>query len=83
MITVGVRELKQRTSDLIRQVRQHGREIQITYRGEVVALIVPVMRPAQTETESAWATLDTLAAEIGAQWQEGVTSVEAVVEGRA
>ncbi len=79
MITVGVRELKQRTSDLIRQVRQDGKEIQVTYRGNVVALIVPVHRPS---TRDAWANLDTLAAEIGAHWPEGVTSLDALTEVR-
>ena len=82
MLTVGVRELKQRTSDLLRQVRQSGKEIQITYRGEVIALIVPVKR-AQNDAGDAWATLDTLAAEIGAHWPEELTSVDALAEARA
>ena len=83
MVTVGVRELKQQASELIRQVREDGREFQVTYRGEVVALVVPVTRPRQTDIEDAWEQLDILAAEIGARWPEGVTSVEAVAEGRA
>ena len=83
MITVGIRELKQRTSDLLRQVRQDGADIQVTYRGEVIAVIVPVLRPDQANPNNAWADLDTLAAEIGAHWEEGITSVEAVTEGRA
>ncbi|MBC8508810.1 MAG: type II toxin-antitoxin system prevent-host-death family antitoxin [Chloroflexi bacterium] len=83
MVTVGVRELKQQASELIRQVREDGREFQVSYRGEVVALVVPVTRPQQTDIEDAWEQLDILAAEIGARWPEGVTSVEAVAEGRA
>jgi len=83
MITVGVRELKQRASELIRQVREDGQEIHITYRGEVVALVVPVRRATQPEAEAAWASLDALAAEIGAHWPQDVTSVEAVAEARA
>jgi prevent-host-death family protein len=83
MITVGIRELKQQASELIRLVREEGKELQITYRGKVVALIVPVARPKQAESEAAWASLDALAAEIGARWPEGVTSVEAVAEVRA
>ncbi len=78
-ITVGVRELKQRTSDIIRQVRQNGLEVQVTYRGEVIALIVPVRRPAP---KGAWASLDTLAAEIGARWPEDVSSLDALNEVR-
>lgn len=83
MITVGIRELKQRASDLLRQVRQNGQEIQVTYHGEVIALIVPVQRPRQEESSDDWASLDTLAAEIGAHWPEGLTSIDALAEVRA
>ena len=79
MVTVGVRELKQRTSDIIRKVRQNGMEIQITYRGKVVAIIVPVRRP---ETGGAWASLDALAAEIGAHWPKDITGLDALNEVR-
>ncbi len=82
MITVGIRELKQQTSELIRLVRQEGRQIQVTYRGEVVALLVPVGRSEQTAGVDTWASLDVLAAEIGARWPVDVSSVEAVAEGR-
>ncbi len=82
MITVGIRELKQQTSELIRLVRQEGRQIQVTYRGEVVALLVPVGRSAQTAGVDTWASLDVLAAEIGARWPGDVSSAEAVAEGR-
>jgi prevent-host-death family protein len=82
MLTVGVRELKQKTSELIRQVREDGLEIEITYRGEVVALLLPVVRqPVESEAE-AWAELDHLAAEIGAGWPAGVTAAQAVAEAR-
>ncbi len=81
MISVGIRELKQRTSELIRLVRESGSEVQITYRGEVVALLIPVTRSSQNEAQ-AWAEIDHLAAEIGARWPEGVSAVEAIAEGR-
>ena len=82
MVTVGVRELKQQASELIRKVREDGQEIQVTYRGKVVALVVPVKSPPQSELEEAWKRLDVLAAEIRASWPDGVTSVEALAEGR-
>ena len=50
MVTVGVRELKQQTSELIRQVRDKGDEIRVTHHGKVVARIVPVA-PSAEETE--------------------------------
>src|SRR5215211_3187951 len=41
MTSVGVRELKDHTSEIIRRVRDDGETIDITYRGEVVATIQP------------------------------------------
>lgn len=78
MQTVGIRELKQHTSELIRRVREEGSEIQITYRGEVVALLIPVTRPTSEEDAQAWAELDHLAAEIGARWPAEISAAEAI-----
>ena len=77
MLTVGVRELKQHLSDLLRQVREGGQEIQIIYRGEVVAPMVPIKHAPHDESGDAWATLDTLAAEIGARWPKDVAEARA------
>lgn len=82
MLTVGVRELKQRASELIQMVREEGSEIQITYRGEVVALLIPVTRPTSQEEAQVWAEIDHLAAEIGARWPAGVSAAEAISESR-
>jgi prevent-host-death family protein len=45
MARVGLRQLKNRLSHYVRQVRA-GREIQVTDRGEVVAELVPPRRSA-------------------------------------
>jgi len=82
MVTVGVRELKQQTSELIRLVRETGSEIQVTYHGQVVALLVPVNKTKSKSASRAWTQLDNLAAEISANWQKGVSAVKAVSEGR-
>lgn len=81
--TVGIRELKQQTSDLVRQVRESGATIQITYHGKVVALLVPV-EPAVNAAEEAqaWAALDELAAQIGRAWPDGLSASQAVAEDR-
>jgi prevent-host-death family protein len=42
MIVVGIRELKQHASELVRRVWEGGQEITITYHGKVVARLVPV-----------------------------------------
>ena len=82
MLTVGVRELKQQTSELLRLVREKGDEIQVTYHGQVVALLVPVKKTKAKDESKAWASLDGLAAEINAHWPKGVSAAEAVAEGR-
>jgi prevent-host-death family protein len=81
MVTVGVRELKQQASKLIRRVRESGDEIQVTLHGKVVARILPV-GPTPQDARSAWDNLDRLAAEIGKRWPEGVAAAQAVDEGR-
>jgi prevent-host-death family protein len=83
MVTVGVRELKQQTSELIRLVRETGSEVRVTHRGQVVALLIPVTPQKNTAGEKrAWANLDTLSAEIGARWPKGVSAAQAVAEDR-
>lgn len=83
MVTVGIRELKQQTSELIRMVRETGSEIQVTYHGQVVALLVPVNNKAKSKSaERAWTQLDNLAAEISVNWKKGLSAAKAVSEGR-
>ena len=80
MVTVGVRELKQQISRLLRLVRDEGEMVEITYRGEPVARLVPVNPPAPApeEMEAILADLEQLAAEISARWPEGVSALDAV-----
>jgi prevent-host-death family protein len=83
MVTVGVRELKQQASELIRLVRETGSQVQVTHRGQVVALLIPVGPSKNKENENlSWDNLDALAAEIGAHWPKGVSAAQAVSEGR-
>lgn len=82
MVTVGIRELKQQTSELIRLVRETGSEVQVTYHGQVVALLVPVNKPKTKTASRAWTQIDSLAAEISAHWKKGVSAAKAVSEGR-
>ena len=81
MVTVGVRELKQQASELIRRVRESGDEIQVTYHGKVVARLLPVA-PDAAETGRRWDDLDRLADEIGKDWPAGISAVQAVSQGR-
>jgi prevent-host-death family protein len=84
MAEVGIRELKQRTSEVLRRVREQREAINITHRGRVVARLVPVEETSEKtdETSKVWADMDRLAQEIGTRWPEGVSAVEAVREQR-
>lgn len=81
MITVGIRELKQQTSELIRRVRETGDEIYVTHRGKVVARIIPIA-PTPEQEAGQWDDLDRLAQEIGKRWPAGTSAAEAVTEAR-
>ncbi len=82
--SVGVRELRQHATEIVRQVRLKHATVQITYRGKVIAQLMPVRDPIPTskETSTVWTDLDRLAAEIGANWPTHVSAVDAVREGR-
>lgn len=82
--SVGIRELKEHTSEILRKVRTRHAEVEITYRGHVVARLVPVNRSGGVSRnfEEVWTDLDSLAQEIGANWPRGVSALEAVREGR-
>ncbi|MCW5851797.1 MAG: type II toxin-antitoxin system prevent-host-death family antitoxin [Anaerolineae bacterium] len=83
MRVVGVRELKQRASELVRLVREEGEEIDVTLRGEVVARLVPVKPKLSSERiEELMAEMDKTASEISAYWPQDISAVAAVREER-
>lgn len=51
MPEIGIRRLKNDASEILRSVREEGAEYVITYRGEPVAVLRPVERPAQDANE--------------------------------
>ncbi|MDP9373281.1 MAG: type II toxin-antitoxin system prevent-host-death family antitoxin [Chloroflexota bacterium] len=88
MQAVGVRELKEHASEILRRVREGRETIEVTYRGKVVARLVPVA-PAESpglsdpsETAAIWASIDELAEKISARWPEGVSAADAISEDR-
>jgi prevent-host-death family protein len=83
MAEIGVRELKEKTSEIIRRVREEKETFDITYRGRVVAWLVPIARPEKEEDwRTIWAEMDKTAEEIGKKWPKGLSAVEAVREQR-
>jgi len=80
MAEVGIRELKNRASEIIRAVREERVEYVITYRGQPVARLVPVT--AEEDDEQAWQELEWLSQEISAQWRSDKSAVELLTEMR-
>ncbi len=78
MKTMGVRQLKERISEMLRLV-QEGETVEVTKRGEVIARVVPARKQTQPDKQDLaafWTDIDTLAAEIGAYLPEKVDAVE-------
>jgi prevent-host-death family protein len=80
MEVIGIRQLKDHATQIMRKVREEGAEYQVTYHGKVIARIVPteLVPMSGAELEAYWADLDALAEEIGKHWPEGVSAVDAV-----
>ena len=63
MVSVGVRELRQRASDLLRLVEQ-GETVEITDRGRPVALLTPMPKGSPLERMRAVGEVETATADL-------------------
>ncbi len=84
MTSVGIRELKEHTSEIMRRVREDGETIDVTYRGEHVATIRPAPKKrSQASIDALWQRHLDLVRAIGEQLgDEPVDAVELVREQR-
>jgi prevent-host-death family protein len=89
MREIGVRELKVRASEIIRNVRKRRTRYLITYRGRPVGLLAPIeggesIAPISTSESatSAWDELTRLGREIAQGWPAGKTSADLLSEMR-
>jgi prevent-host-death family protein len=93
MPRVGVRELKNETSEVIRCVREERAEYVVTLHGRAVAVILPVdSRLADEGTDRIleasrpqadfWARMEALRAEVDAKWASTDSAAEAVADQR-
>ena len=83
MQQVGIRALKERTSQIMRSVRESGEMFEITYHGRVIARLVPAEQSeSELQLEEFWREWDRLSEEIGTRWPKGVSAVQAVREDR-
>lgn len=89
MPDIGVRELKTRASEIIRDLREQRTRYVVTYRGRPVGLLVPldeagsVALPSVGEpTTTTWDELAQLGEEIGRDWRSPLSSTELLSEMR-
>jgi prevent-host-death family protein len=85
--TIGVRELKNQTSRIIRAVREDLSEYVVTLRGEPVAVLRPLteeeaQRLCGVEIDAALAEMKALAQEVASAWTSEKSGVELVTEQR-
>ena len=69
MDTVGVRELKEQASRLLRRVREEGAIIDITYHGEIIARLIPADPPQPAAFPPIALALDPTALQAGRAWR--------------
>jgi prevent-host-death family protein len=83
---VGVKELKNRATQIVRDVGKRHAEYVVTVAGKPVARLVPVEVESALEKRAqrlaALAAIKGVAEQIGAAWPEGVSAVDAVREQR-
>ncbi len=92
MHSIGIRDLKNQTAEVLRTVREEHAEYVVTHYGKPVAMIVPIAQYEQQvskrEIDAALlnnhvaAEWDLLRAEIGRAWATELTAAEAVSEQR-
>jgi prevent-host-death family protein len=93
MPNVGVKQLKDRATEIVRAVREEQAQYIVTYHGRPVAVLLPVdeawLRAEQDRAGRAarpspdlLAELEALRAEIDASWSSEKTAVELIAEGR-
>ena len=63
---IGIRDLKARAPQVVREVRESGESVEITYRGAVVARLIPAQDSrGYGDFPAAWQHFDDVVREIG------------------
>jgi prevent-host-death family protein len=87
MSVIGVRELRQQTSEVIRRIREEGAEYVVTYQGRPVAIILPLdTERAEAEMVQAgkkailgnWEQYEQIAREIRDAWPADLTTQDLI-----
>lgn len=85
--SVGIRELKNQTSQILREVREEQIEYVVTHQGRPVAVLRPFVDEdahllREAELQAAMQRMKALAIKVGAAWTSPKSGVELVDEQR-
>jgi len=89
MPTIGVRQLREQTSEVLRQVREAQAEYIITYQGKPVALLLPVqtdivekamVEAGRRSVADGWETYARIAEELRRDWPADKSTQELMDE---
>jgi len=87
MSVIGVRELREQTSEVIRRVRQEFAEYVVTYQGRPVAIILPLdaeraeremVQAGKKAVLGSWERYERLAEELRRDWPANLTTQELI-----
>jgi prevent-host-death family protein len=86
-VKIGVRDLKNRASEIVRDVHEQDAQYIVTLRGEPVAVLRPLSDKSerelrQVERAEALAKLDALAEQIARAWRSPKSAAELIDEQR-
>ncbi|MES1244759.1 MAG: type II toxin-antitoxin system prevent-host-death family antitoxin [Acidobacteriota bacterium] len=86
-VRIGVRDLKNRASEIVRDVHEQDAQYIVTLRGEPVAVLRPLSDKSerelhQAERAEALAKLDALAEQIARAWRSPKSAAELIDEQR-
>lgn len=81
MPDIGVRQLKEQASEIIRQVRDERVRYVITHRGAPVAVLLPFDEAGQPPAGvEVWDELSQLGEEVGRRWRDDRLPTELLAE---
>jgi prevent-host-death family protein len=87
MSLIGVRELRQQTSEVIRRVREDRAEYVVTYQGRPVAIILPLdagraekemVQASRKAVLDNWERYERLAEELRRDWPTDLSTQDAI-----
>ncbi len=87
MSLIGVRELREQTSEVIRRVRQDRAKYVVTYQGRPVAIILPLdagraekemVQASKKVVLGSWERYELLAEELRRAWPAGLSTQDVI-----